>query len=55
MKYKMLNYKSLMQEVRIGFDSGDPWGSAMSVFFSVADEIRLTVEVIIKIHMLHPR
>ena len=32
-------YKDLMTDFRLCFGDGDPWGSAMTWWFSVADEI----------------
>lgn len=36
---KTLSASNLMQEFRLFYDSGDPWGSTMGWWFSVAGEM----------------
>lgn len=35
----MYTYKDAMGEFRLMFDSGDAWGSAMNMWFAIADEV----------------
>lgn len=35
----MSTYRELRNELRIGWDSGDRWGSTMGLFFDACDEL----------------
>lgn len=39
MDYRIENYRELKSEAMVGWDSYDRWGSAMSLWFDVCDEL----------------
>jgi hypothetical protein len=41
-------FEQIMDLAAIDWDSGDPWGSAMSLFFDVAQVLHMTSEVVME-------
>jgi hypothetical protein len=46
----MTSFKALKQDLYIGFDRGDAWGSAMNIFFGVANELHFRDPEIVPAH-----